>query len=185
MMRGTSGLLRRARLSLVAGTLASAGLFWPSHALAASFAAKDLQVLGRAVAFLSPPLPAESVLAIAYVASNPASRQDAEAIAALIGPELRAGAAILRPKLVEAGNLEAGGFRVMIAAAGANSAQLGAAARKAGALCITTDVEAVRAGFCAMAITSEPRVEIVVNHAVSSAAGIAFVAAFRMMIREL
>ena len=36
-----------------------------------------------------------------------------------------------------------------------------------------------------MAISTDPRVEIVVNHAVAVASGVDFVAAFRMMIREI
>jgi hypothetical protein len=36
-----------------------------------------------------------------------------------------------------------------------------------------------------MGITTRPRVEIVLNHAAAAAADITFVAAFRMMIREI
>ena len=115
--------------------------------------------MGRAVAFMAPSPAADSFVAIAYVTGNAASRQDAEAIASLIGGGVRAGKMLLRPKLIDTGSLAAGGFAVVIAA--------------------------VRAGLCAMAITSAPRVEIVVNHAVSAAAGIEFAAAFRMMIREI
>ena len=157
----------------------------PCQVSAASFAAKDLQVLGRAIAFMQPPPSPDAIIAIAYVAGNAASRQDAEAIAALIGDGIHAGRAILRPRIVDINGLEAGGFQVVIAADGANGARLRGAARSARALCVTTDIEAVRAGFCAMAITSEPRVEIIVNHAVSAAAGIDFAAAFRMMIQEM
>lgn len=146
---------------------------------------RDLRVLGRAAAFMLPPPAPDSVLAIAYVAGNAASRQDAEAIAALIGPGLRAGQLTLRPRLIEVGGLEAGGFQIVIAAAGANGPRLGAAARSARALCVTTEAEAVRTGHCALAISTEPRVEIILNHAVASATGVTFAAAFRMMIREL
>ena len=157
----------------------------PLSAEAASFSAKDLQVLGRVVGFMLPPPSADAIVAIAYTPGNAASRQDAESIAALLGGELRTGKAMLRVRLMEANALGAGGFAVVIAAAGANGPQLGASARAARALCVTTDIEAVRAGFCTMAITSEPRIDIVVNHAVSAATGIGFAAAFRMMIREL
>jgi hypothetical protein len=154
-------------------------------ARAASFAAKDLQVLGRAIAFMQPPPPPDAVVAIAFMAGNADSKRDAEAIAALIGSGLAAGHATLRPRVVDIAGLSAGGFSVVIAAAGANGAQLSAAAKAAKALCVTTEADAVRDGVCAMAITSEPRVEIIVNHAAAAAAGIDFAAAFRMMIREM
>ena len=161
----------------------------PSHAHAASFTPKDLKVLGRAVAFMVPPPATESFIAIVHAPGNAASRQDAEAIAVLIGGGLRAGGSVLRPKIMDTSSAAAGGFAVVIAAtgaaAGASGAQLNASARAARALCVTTEIEAVRAGLCAMAITSAPRVEIVLNHAASAAAGIGFAAAFRMMIREI
>jgi hypothetical protein len=157
----------------------------PQAARAASFTTKDLQVLGRAIAFMQPPPAADAVIAIAYAPGNAASRQDAEAIAALIGGGLQAGHAVLRAKVVEIAALTPSGSPIVIAATGANGAQLAAISRTAKALCVTTDIEAVRAGVCAMAITTEPRVEIIVNHAVSAAAGIEFAAAFRMMIREM
>ncbi len=154
-----------------------------SDARAASFAPKDLQVLGRAAAFMQPAPAADSFVAIAYMSGNAASRADAEA--AQIGAGLQAGRAVLRPRVIDIDHLNMGGFQIVIAAAGANGPLLSAAARAARALCVTTEIEAVRAGLCAMAISSEPRVEIVVNHAVSAAAGIEFAPAFRMMIREM
>jgi hypothetical protein len=157
----------------------------PGRARSVSFTAKDLQVLGRAVAFMQPPPLQDSVIAIAYVAGNAASRQDAEAIAALIGSGLQAGRVVLRPKLIDIGSVNTAGVPVVIAADGANGARLSAATRASGTLCVTTETEAVRSGLCAMAIITEPRVEILVNHAASAAAGIEFAAAFRMMIREI
>jgi hypothetical protein len=157
----------------------------PPDALAASFAAKDLLVLGRAIAFMQPPPGPDSVIAIAYVANDTASRRDAEAIAALIGAGLQSGRALLRARIIDISNVDTARFHVVIAAIGANGPRLSAATRASRTLCVTTDIEAVRAGFCAMAITTEPRVEILVNHAVVAAAGIEFAAAFRMMIREM
>jgi hypothetical protein len=181
---GPNGASRRAARSLAAAVMMVASWALPGDARAASFAAKDLQVLGRALAFMQPP-PSDQLIAIVYVAGNADSRRDAEAIAAAIGEGLPIGPVLLRPKLIDLAAVGSGGFQVAIAAAGANGPRLSAAARAAHALCVTTDVEAVRAGLCAMAITSEPRVEILVNHTVSEAAGIAFATAFRMMIKEM
>ena len=182
MARGSGELIRRASKSLAAAVLI---LTVSRAAWAASFAAKDLQVLGRAIAFMQPPPAPDAGIAIAYLPGNADSKRDADAIAALIGSGLPAGHATLRPRVVDIAGVGAGGFSVVIAAAGANGPQLNAAAKAAKALCVTTETDAVRDGFCAMAITSEPRVEIIVNHAAAAAAGIDFAAAFRMMIREM
>ena len=91
----------------------------------------------------------------------------------------------MRPKIIDSNSLDGGGFQVVIAAEGANGPRLSAAARAAKALCVTSDIEAVRTGLCTMAIVTEPRVQIIVNHAASVAAGIEFATAFRMMIQEM
>lgn len=157
----------------------------PWEGRAASLSPKDLLVLGRALAFMLPPPTSGTTIAVAYAANNPASRQDAEAIAASIGGGLQAGKAVLPAKLVEAGAIAAGGFRVVIAAVGTTNPQFAAAVQAAHTLCVTADVAAVHAALCTMAVATEPRVEIIVNHAASVAAGVEFASAFRMMIREI
>ena len=98
---------------------------------------------------------------------------------------LRVGPLVLRARPADLNAIAAGGFSIVIAAAGAAGPRLAQAAHMARALCVTRDIEAVRAGTCTMAITTEPRVEITVNHAAAAAAGIDFAAAFRMMIKEI
>ena len=153
--------------------------------LAASFSPADLRLLSRVIAFLQPPLTPGAFVAIAYMPGNGASRLDAEAIAASLGDSIKAGTLSLPVRLVDLPSLGMGGFSVVIAAAGTNLPQLGAASHAAHVLCVSRDAEAVRAGNCSMAITSEPKVEILVNHAVTMEAGIDFQTAFRMMIREM
>jgi hypothetical protein len=167
---------------LLAVVPALAGGRW---AEAASLSAHDLQVLGRALTFVEPAPAGTLTLAITYAANDAASRSDAEAIAALIGNGLRAGAAVLRPRMVDTAALAEGGFAVVLAAEGAADALLQAASQEQKILCVTADFAAVQAGRCVMAIRSEPRVEILVNHAAAAAAGIEFRAAFRMMVREI
>ena len=146
---------------------------------------RDLQVLGRAVSFLLPPPANGETIAIVYADADPASRQDAEAIAALIGDGLRAGNVALRPKLVPAGALATTQCAVVIVAAGANGPQLSAATHAAHALCVTTDLPAVQAGLCTLGIRSVPRVELLLSHTALAATGLEFAAAFRMMIHEI
>lgn len=146
---------------------------------------KDLLVLGRAISFLLPPPASGETIAVVYADSDAASRQDAEAIMALIGDGLRAGNAVLRPKLVPVGALATTQCAIVIAASGANGPQLSSAARAAHVLCVTTDLPAVQAGLCTLAIRSVPRVELVLSHTALAATGIEFAAAFRMMIHEI
>jgi hypothetical protein len=167
--------------AVLAGML---GLQPPSLAAAASLSPQELQVLGGALAFLQPP-PGSGSVAVVYAPGDAASRQDADAIAAAIGGGLRVGSAILPAQVVEPGTLAAGGFALAIAAAGANSAQLGATVRARHLLCVTAAAAAVQAGFCTMAISTELRVQILLNHAAAAEANIVFAPAFRMMIREM
>jgi len=153
-------------------------------AAAASLSAKDLQVLGRALAFLQPP-PGAGSIAVVFAHDDAASRRDAEAIVALLGDGLRSGGSLLRPMLRDSQSLAAGDFSVLVVAQGANGEAILAASRATHALCVTGDLAAVQAGLCTMAIWSEPRVEVVISHAAAVAAGIEFVAAFRLMVREI
>ena len=156
-----------------------------TQADAASLSTHDLQILGRVLAFTQLVFTGEQTVAIVYAIGNEASRRDAELIAAEIGNGLRVGAILLRPRLVDTASLATGGFTVLIAADGAAGVQLIQATRREKALCVTASFAAVEAGDCIMAIRSEPRVEILVNHTAAIASGIEFAAAFRMMIREI
>ena len=147
--------------------------------------ASELGVLSRTLTYLQPSRPSAGVVAIAYAADNPASRADAESIAALLRDGLRVGNAVLRPKLTDTASLASVPFSVVIAASGAAGSRLGGIVRDRRGLCVTADVAAVEAGTCTMAISAAKLVSIVVNHAVSVACGIEFASAFRMMIREI
>lgn len=166
--------------------IVSVGLV-PASAGAASFSAQDLRALTSAIRFMQPQPTSDAIIAIVYATGDAASRRDADAIAALIGDGLATGQAILRPRVVDIKSVNSGGSHivVIIAAAAAIGPTLYEVTRIARALCVTADVETVRAGFCAMAITAVPRVEIIVNHLVTAAAGIEFAASFRLMIREI
>lgn len=155
---------------------------WP--VAATSLSPQEVQTVGRALAFMQPPPTAGSV-AVVFSAADQQSKRDAEAIAAEIGPGLAVGSARLPPRVVEASALQAGGFAVVLAAAGANSPALGSAVQAAHVLCVTAELKAVQDGDCTMAVSTGMRVQIVLNHAAAAAAGINFIAAFRMMIREI
>lgn len=152
---------------------------------AASLTPQDLQILASALAFVQPRPANEGVVAIVYTGKDKISRQDAEAIFAGIGESLTANGILLTPRLVEAGELANGDFSLVIVAAGANSDAVPPALRTHHALCVTADPEAVRLGFCTMAVHSAGKVEILLNYRAAVASGISLATAFRMMVSEL
>jgi hypothetical protein len=172
------------RAWFVACVLLVAGIS-PPKAHAASMSSRELQVLERVITFLLPSPSSGAQLCIVYAAADPASRRDAEEIAALLGGGLKIGTATVPSILVASPAAAAGGCRLVIVAAGANGPQISAATRSAHTLCVTADTDAVQAGLCTMAIRSDPRMDIMINHTAAVAGGIEFAAAFRMMIREI
>jgi hypothetical protein len=152
---------------------------------AASLPPLEIQILGKALAFLDPPLTGQATVAIVYSAGNPASQRDAEALAAEIGNGLSIGGATLTPLVVSAAALAASRFSLVITALGAASAPVIEAARAQHALCVTADLAAVQAGTCTMAIHSDRRVEIFINRETANQAGLSFATAFRVMVHEL
>ncbi len=152
---------------------------------AASLPPSEIQILGKALTFLDPPLAGDLVVAIVYQAGNPDSRRDAESLAAEIGTSLHIGEAVLTPRVVASTALAGSRFALVITALGAASAAVIEAARTQHALCVTADLAAVQAGTCTMAIRSDRRVEIFVNREAANQAGLAFATAFRIMVHEL
>ena len=150
-----------------------------SSAVAASLSPKDMDVIARGLAFLQPPL-SGSVVAIVYSPSDPASRRDAEDIAAMLSGGLKVGNTVLMPRVLASHAMGTGGFSLIIAASGASGPDIRDFSRANRILCVTADMAAVQAGLCTMAIKSVPRVEIA-----ASASGKVFAAAFRMMIKEI
>lgn len=151
---------------------------------AASLSDRELQVIGRAAAFLQPPLGGGTV-AVVYDPDDPVSRQDAAAIVAEIGSGLAVAGVTLSARAVPPEALAGGRYTLVLAAAGAGGQALGLAIRAAHVLCVTADLAAVQAGTCTMAVTTDLRVQIVLNHAAAAASGVSFAAAFRMMIHEI
>lgn len=152
--------------------------------MAASLSDRQLQVIGRAAAFLQP-VPPGTAVAVVYDPARPDSRQDADQIAAAIGSGLAVADRLLPARVVTPDQLADGNFALVLAAAGVNGEALAAGLRTAHRLCVTTDLAMVQAGFCTMAVTTDVRVQIVLNHAAAAADGINFAPAFRMMIREI
>lgn len=144
---------------------------------------RELQVAIRALGFLVPPA-SDGWVAVVFSPSDPASRQDAERVAALFGEGLRAGNAVLRARPVAANALAGDRYAALIAAAGAPMEEVMVAARAGRVACITAVLAEVEAGRCTIWVRSEPRVEVAVSRAAVQAGGLGLTAAFRMMVRE-
>jgi hypothetical protein len=146
---------------------------------------KEVQILAKTIGFLEPPPSGASIVAIAYDASNPASRADADSIASYFGDGLKAGAAVVTAKVTPVGQLPAGGFIAVVAASGVNLEQVSSATRSLHATCITADTRAVEAGQCVMSVKSDPKVEILINRTAATNSGVTFGSAFLLMAHTL
>ncbi len=150
---------------------------------AASLQAEELQILGKALTFLEPPLTAPSVVAIVYSPGNLDSRRDAEGLAGYLN-KMQLGGVSVTTRVVGAEALDTSDFQLIITADGVDGERVIAAANAHHVLCVTADVDAVRTGHCTMAIRSSRKVEIFVNRDAVRQSGIGFATAFRMMVHE-
>ncbi len=147
---------------------------------------QDLQIVGRVLGFQQVPATGVVIMAVVYDPSNAASRSEAEAIAKLLQGGLHVGGIELRGVLVDQNHLQAPGDYAAVFETGNVDDKLLAAMLHLRKLpCLTTHLDAVEHGSCAVAICSEPAVVIVVNRTNAEDAGVHFATAFRMMVREI
>jgi hypothetical protein len=179
-MAGHQGATSRLTRLGLAAAFAIIGL---SPASAESLTSTSVQILSRALAFLQPAPSGTVAVAIAYDPAEPASKQDADAIAGYFGDGLRAGAANLKARAIDISQLASGQFVAVIAAAGVNLDQVFRASQALRIPCVTADAAAVQGGRCVMSVQSDPRVDIQINAAAASRSGVAFRSAFMLMVR--
>jgi hypothetical protein len=175
-LRKPGGKLVRFKTLAFVAALTAAAVAGVAHATSE----RDLQVMARAAGFVEG-LPRGSV-PVAIV-----DGPGADAIVAAMGAGVAGGGVTLVPRKVAVGALASSGVRVIIVpeGQGAQHAAIAAAARGMHAVTMSTDMACVNSGNCVVGVSAEPRVEIVVSRAASTAAGVAFAQAFRVMIREV
>ncbi len=159
----------------------------PMASARADVTPKDLQVMARALGFTEKPPTGEVTIGIVYAPANPQSAKEAEDVQKLMGDGLKAGAIVLKPKLVKidaVADADAGAF-LLTEGVGAEASKLAAATKAKQKPCVTIDIPQVQSGACVMGVKSEPKVEIIVNKAAAADSGVSFAASFRMMITEL
>jgi hypothetical protein len=176
-------MFERYKILLPAGALALA-LAAPmvSHA----DPAKNLGVAGRALTFLENGPSGSAVLGVVFDPAKPASVAEKNAIMGALGSGYAAGALTLTGKAIDASAVGgASGVAALYVTGGVNYAAVGAAAKGKKLITIGSDPACVQSGACVMGVSTDPKVDITVNRAAAAAVGVAFKAAFRMMIKEI
>jgi hypothetical protein len=146
----------------------------------------DMQVLARALSFMTKPLAGDVDVGIVYSPRDPQSMLELESVRRIIGRGLRVGGVTLKAVPVPLGAVGSAqvGLLFLTAGLGARGQAVAQASRARRIPCATTDLTQVSSGVCAIGIRAEPRVEILVNRAAAAAEGTAFSTVFSLMITE-
>lgn len=171
-----AGILLAAALALVAGGAAQA-----------KTSPGDLQVASRALSFMERPLTGDVRLGILYVPDSPASTTAAEDLQRTIGANFRAGALVFHTVLLRTDQPIAGRADVLFLESGVGpaAARMADVARSQRILCLTTDIDQVRTGACAIGVAASPKVQVFVSRQAAMRSGISFSTIFRILITEL
>jgi hypothetical protein len=169
--------MRKYILPVLAGAILSSPAF-------AETTQRDLEVIGRALSFVEGASGSDRTVAIVY---DPASEDEAQALASTMAGGLSAGRVTLNARLVpmsEASSLGGAHAAVLLGSA-SGDAGVFSAASSAGVMTVSTDMACVQSGQCVMGVQSAPSVRIVVNRGAAGASSVSFAAAFAMMIEEI
>jgi ABC-type uncharacterized transport system substrate-binding protein len=152
----------------------------------AQFTLSDVQIAGRALGFLDKPLQGQVTAGIVYSPANPQSAREAEALKDMLGDGLKIGNITLRPVLISVADVQHSTAALFLLTDGLDDVSLVAdASRNRKIPCITTDLRKVKDGHCAIGVSSQPKIEILVNRNAAIASQLSFSAVFRMMITEI
>ena len=172
------------KLRGLAAVAAMAALCAPAAAHAD--AAKDLQVLGRALTILENGPTGRLTIGVVFDPSKPASVAEKDQVIAALGGGFAAGGLTIVGAPVPVSAIGgAGGLGALYVTNGVNYAAVGAAAKAKKVLTVSSGTGCVTSGACVVGVTTAPKVEITVNRAAAAAVGASFKAAFRMMIKEI
>lgn len=152
----------------------------------AAFDDTTLRVAGRALGFLDKPPSGNIQVGIVYAPEDPRSVQDAQRLQTMLGSGLRIGNVNLLGRMLKISDADAANIGLILLAEGSGSAagRIGEISRKKHLPCITTDLAQARSGACAIGVSAQPRVQIIVNQAAAKASAVNFSTAFRMLITE-
>lgn len=153
----------------------------------AAVTAKDVQVAGRVLGFTATPLSGNVRFGIVYDPKSANSLADAQTLLLILGKGLAVGPVNLIPVPIPLAKLGSTPVDVLflMPGLGAAAAAVGRAADAQQIMCITTDLAATQAGDCAVAVQSDPNVQITVNKAAAAASNVSFGTAFMLMITQI
>lgn len=161
--------------------------FWPVPSQA-QFTPRDAQIIARTLSFLEPAEPSVVEIGIAYAPDRADSARQAQELHAAIGDALIAGKITLKARLIPVDQLvNATGIGGIFVTQdlGPHLDAVVTAARRLHVPTISTEMGCVRSAHCILAFSSQPTVEITLNHDAAINAGVHFTQAFRMLVREL
>jgi predicted nuclease of predicted toxin-antitoxin system len=149
---------------------------------------KELQLGIRTLNYMLDPPRGRAEVAILYDTRSAESGTDARNLQAWLGSAATLPNIELVPVLVDVSKLDtAQTFRIGVATDGLASQfnRIFDYARRSGMLIISADLDCVRSAKCAVGISASPSLEVFINHEVTNACRINFLAGFRMMVKEL
>ena len=168
---------------IVSGVSAISGL----QVARAQFSARDGQILGRTLGYVGDGMTGVVTLGIVFLPGDPSSQQEAALVQGVIGEGLVAGHVRLEARLVPVDQLAVvSGVNALYVTpdlAGSMSAVAGTALRLH-VPTVSIDMACVQSGRCVVGFSSQPTVQIVIDHAAAERAGVHFLQAFRMLVRE-
>lgn len=178
-MKPFKNLINRPKNSWIALGVSAAFISLPVQA---EVSAKDIQIIGRVLSFTDPPHQGTVTVGIVH---DEQSKALAESLTKSMGAGLTTGSVTLVPKMMVSNEVSSGDTKVLLLL---DPSRSGADAMRAssgrGLLIIGTDSACIDAGTCVVSVQSAPKVEITVSQTAAKAAGVAFSAAFRMMVKE-
>ena len=153
----------------------------------AEFNTRDGQILGRTLGYVGDGMSGTAILGIVFIPGDPSSRQEAERIRTVIGNGLVAGRVRLQASLIPVDQLAAViGVNALYVTAGLTESmnKVSGTALRLHIPTVSIDMACVQSGNCVVGFSSEPTVKIVIDHAAAERAGMHFLQAFRMLVRE-
>jgi len=177
-------IVRRAALAVLASVMLVA---LPCRSALAEFSAKNGQVLGRTLGFVGDGMTGTAIVGVVFTQGDLASQRDADLIQAVIGDGLAAGRVRLWARLVATDQLATvTGLNALYVPSGFSGRMdpVSGTAQRLHIPTLSADLACVQSDTCVVGFSSEPTVQIVIDRAAAERAGVHFVQAFRMLVKE-
>ncbi|MDB5440081.1 MAG: hypothetical protein JWM33_2508 [Caulobacteraceae bacterium] len=125
-------------------------------------------------------------VAIIYDPGDAGSQQEARDIERTMAGGLQVGSMTLTARRVAADSLDQlAGAKIAFVTQGANYRQIAAATAPRSILSISFDPACAKAGYCVLAISETPKVQITASKAAAAAANLRFNSSFLMLVKEI